>query len=188
MLSTVLKLFKEELTDHFKRFGVINSKIEFPSSKDGTRESIDFVNEALNIMMVNLEEEKTLRQADLFQHQKDGKGFKALPEIRLNMYLLFVANRSNYLTSMDMLSMVFRFFLTKRVFDKSNTPRLSNEIQRLTIELVTLPFAEQNEVWNALRTSYKPSVLYKVRMIVFSPDAPLEQQPNIQEIKIENKK
>ena len=35
------------------------------------------------------------------------------------------------------------------------------------MELITLPFSEQNEIWNALRIHYLPSVLYKVKMIVF---------------------
>jgi hypothetical protein len=34
------------------------------------------------------------------------------------------------------------------------------------MELVTSPFSEQNEVWNALRTTYHPSVMYRVRMII----------------------
>lgn len=57
--------------------------------------------------------------------------------------------------------------------------------KRNHMELVTLPFAQQNEVWNALRTSYKPSVLYKVRMLVFQPEEPPLAAPNIQAITIE---
>ena len=38
------------------------------------------------------------------------------------------------------------------------------------MELTTLPFAEQNEVWSALRTTYHPSVLYKVKMVVFKDE------------------
>ena len=38
----------------------------------------------------------------------------------------------------------------------------------MTLELVNLPFTEQREVWAALGMSYMPSVIYKVRMVVFT--------------------
>jgi len=43
-----------------------------------------------------------------------------------------------------------------------------------------LPFSEQNEMWNALRTIYHPSVLYKVKMIVFR-DIDAAVMPGIKE-------
>ena len=35
------------------------------------------------------------------------------------------------------------------------------------LELVTLPQGEQNEIWSALRVSYQPSALFRVRLVVF---------------------
>ena len=46
----------------------------------------------------------------------------------------------------------------------------SENIERLVIELVTLPFSQQNEIWSALRVAYHPSVLYKVKMVVFQDE------------------
>ncbi|MCB9267868.1 MAG: DUF4255 domain-containing protein [Lewinellaceae bacterium] len=158
--------------------------VEYPVLEDRTRESIDFKWEALNLLMINLEEETTMRQADIFRQEKNGQSFPALPEIRLNLYLLFVANRSDYKTSMNHLSLVIRYFQSRRVFDHKNTPALPEEVEKLTVELITLPFAQQNEVWNALRTSYKPSILYKVRMVVFSQDEPLQRLPEVEDLSI----
>jgi len=36
-----------------------------------------------------------------------------------------------------------------------------------------LPFAEQNEICGALRTTYLPSVLYRVRLITMAEAEPL---------------
>lgn len=184
MLGSVLKFFNEELTSHFQLMGLAQSDVKFPKFNDGGRESIDFENEALNLLLVNLEEETTMRQGNAFRQEKNGHSFPALPEIRLNLYLLFVANRSDYLTSMHQLSLVIRYFQARRVFDHNNAPALPEDIEKLTVELITLPFAEQNEVWNALRTSYKPSLLYKVRMLVFNQDEPLQPEPGVGELTI----
>ena len=51
-----------------------------------------------------------------------------------------------------------------------NAPELSENIEQLVMELVTLPFSEQNEVWSSLRVTYHPSVLYKVKMVVFQDE------------------
>lgn len=181
MLKSVIEFFQKELSNYLASTGAANPTVEYPSTLSGS-ESIDFIKTALNLLMINLEEENTLRQADVFRHEKNGKPFHGLPEIRLNLYLLFVANMADYPTSLDLLSRVIRFFQARRVFDRSNTPQLPAEIEKLTAELITLPFAEQNEVWNALRTSYKPSLLYKVRMVVFEPEAPVVPPGEITEI------
>ncbi|PON18283.1 hypothetical protein C2W62_08665 [Candidatus Entotheonella serta] len=72
------------------------------------------------------------------------------------------------------ISHIIQFFQKHRLITPQSNPRLSDEIEQLVMELTTLPFAEQNEVWNALRTSYRPSVLYKVKMVVFHDDEPVE--------------
>ncbi len=172
MLKSVIVFFQQELSNYLASTGAANPEVKFPSALSGG-ESVDFEKSALNFLMINLEEENTLRQADIFLHKKNGNTFPAPPEIRLNLYLLFVANMADYPTSMDLLSRVIRFFQARRVFDHNNTPQLPAEIEKLSAELITLPFAQQNEVWNALRTSYKPSLLYKVRMVVFSPEEPV---------------
>jgi hypothetical protein len=78
------------------------------------------------------------------------------------------------------LSRIVQHFQNHRVFNQQNAPELSQRIDRLVLELITLPFSEQNEIWNALRTAYRPSVLYKARMIVFRDEGALPQ-PEIAE-------
>ena len=62
---------------------------------------------------------------------------------------------------------------------------LSVEVQyKLVMELITLPFSEQNEVWSSLRVPYHPSVLYKAKMIVYridpKPDLPKVEEKSFQ--------
>jgi len=71
--------------------------------------------------------------------------------------------------ALQQLSRVVRYFQNHRVFTRENSPELNEKIPQLVLELITPSFSEQNEIWGALRVSYQPSALYKVRMVVF-PD------------------
>ncbi|HET7713657.1 MAG TPA: Pvc16 family protein, partial [Patescibacteria group bacterium] len=53
--------------------------------------------------------------------------------------------------------------------------------EQLIIELVTLSFSEQNEIWGALRVAYQPSALYRVKMVVFYDNEARESAPTIEE-------
>ncbi|MBN2133897.1 MAG: DUF4255 domain-containing protein [Sedimentisphaerales bacterium] len=48
-----------------------------------------------------------------------------------------------------------------------NAPDPSDRIEPLIMELTVLSFCRQNGMWNALRTTYRPSVLYRVKMVAF---------------------
>ena len=45
------------------------------------------------------------------------------------------------------------------------------------LELITLPLAQQNDLWSALRTAYQPSVLYKVGLIIYRDEAQTTVEP-----------
>ena len=126
---------------------------------------------AVTTLLINIEEENALRAPDRYTRMtSDGVRQKVHPEIRLNLYVLFVAHFKQYETSLRYLSLIIRYFQNHRLLDHHNAPELSENIEQLVMELITLPFSEQNEVWNALRVTYHPSVLYKVKMIVFQDE------------------
>lgn len=144
-------------------------------------DTLSFKLGAVTVILLNLEQENVLRTPDLYVRSlPDGTVQKVHPEIRLNLYVLFVAHYQQYEDGLRNLSTIIRFFQNHRILDHHNTPDLSENIEQLVIELVTLSFAEQNEVWNALRLHYHPSVLYKVKMLVFEDEAAV-QMPAIEE-------
>lgn len=123
---------------------------------------------AVSCLLINLEEENTLRQPNPYVRvAPNGTQERVNPEIKLYLYVLFVARYKQYEDSLRYLSLIIRYFQSHRVFDHQNAPELSDDIEQLIVELITLPFSEQNEVWNALRVTYHPSVLYKVKLLVF---------------------
>ncbi len=126
---------------------------------------------AVSVLLINIEEENTLRTPDPYTRiTADGTRQKIHPEIRLNLYVLFVARFKQYEESLRYLSLIIRYFQKHRLITHQNAPELSDNIEQLVMELVTLPFSEQNEVWNALRVTYHPSVLYKTKMVVFQDE------------------
>ncbi len=147
-------------------------------------EPLSFKLGAVSTLLINLEEENTLRTADPYQRVlTNGRVQKIQPDIRLNLYVLFVAHYKQYEDSLKYLSLIIRYFQNHRVFEHHNTPELSATIEKLILELITLPFSEQNEVWNALRATYHPSVLYKVKMLVYQDQEAVES-PTITETEI----
>ena len=129
---------------------------------------LNFPNNSITPILINIEEEKTLRAPNRYlSNAPDGTNFQVNPEIKIDIFLLFITKFSAYEESLKYLSYIIRYFQSNRYFTHQNAPGLSEEIGYLMVELQTMPFRELNEVWNALRTTYLPSVLYKVKMLVY---------------------
>ena len=143
---------------------------------DGDKmDPISFQLNAVTTLLINIEEERILRGADPHVRQtEDGSRQRVQPDIRLILYVLFVARFKKYETAWQHLSMIVEHLQSTRVFEPATAPELPEGIERLILELVTLGFAEQNEVWNALRTTHHPSVLYRVKLVAYRDRRPAE--------------
>lgn len=135
-------------------------------------EAVSFPANAVSLVLVRIEEDPTQRRPDQYlQVTADGVRKRAEPEIRLNLFVLVVARfPEDYRLALHHLSRVVGYFQSHRVFNRENSPDLHERIPQLMMELVTPSFAEQNEIWGALRVSYQPSALYRVRMVVFADE------------------
>lgn len=155
------------------------------------QEFIKFPAGGVTPILINIEEENQLRSATRFsQISSNGTRTSVMPDIRLNLYILFVCNYDKYSDSLRMLGLIIRYFQMHPVLDKYNisggTIKLDDGIDRLIFELITLPFAEQNEVWNSLRAPYRPSLLYRVKMLVFQSQPSVMTPGEIKEVSIKN--
>jgi len=142
MIDHVLTFLKDQLNSYLKvKTGVEGFEVVFVQER--TPREITLPKEALSALLVNLEEERTFRSGAAYQHQRD---ITSLPNktllphlLYLNLYVLFVANFTNYSQSLKLLSLVISFFHSHRLFESQNSPALSSDIQKLTLELVNLP-------------------------------------------------
>lgn len=167
MIGTTLEFLQRHLDDSLRLLfdGSVDSggsnKVVLPPLSQNASEPILFVNGAVTMLLVNLEEERLCRPAE--SHPKSGG---AGPDVRLSMYLLFVARFSSYGASWNHLAAILQHFQSWPVLDPQTTPLLPVGIERLVFELVSQSFTEQNDVWNALRSPYHPSLLYRARLLV----------------------
>ncbi len=189
MIGDVLVFLRKHLDEQLKAdLGVTpddpsGDKVVF---LDGDKiEPITFKLGAVSELLINVEEERVLRQPDLYARQvEDGTTQRVQPDIRLILYVLFVARFKQYESSWEHLSKIIEHFQTQRVFEPENSPDLPAGIEKLVLELVTLDFAGQNEVWNALRTTLHPSILYRVKLIALRDRKP-ENLPQVSEPSID---
>ena len=167
MIDEVISVLKDKLNDYVRfKTGHPEDKVVLPEGSKLDPSQFQLNN--ITPMLINIDEEKTARLPDRFGGViKNGLRTEFNPDIAVNLLVLFVVRFDDYRQSMKFLSLIIKFFQRTRIIDRSNTPSLSPEIDRLTIELQALPLADQNELWMSLNSTYQPSLLYKVRMLVF---------------------
>lgn len=181
MIDRALLFIRDQLNEHFARAGggaeagmedavvlVEGDKLDPLTLKAGV----------INAMLVNLEQETFMRPGDPFARtMADGTRARVQPEVRLNLWLLFVARFRVYEAGLAALSTVLQYLQQNRVFDARATPGMDPRIGRLVVELQTLPLSEQNDLWGALKLAYHPSLLFKVGMIVVQDGAGVAAAP-----------
>jgi hypothetical protein len=127
---------------------------------------------AVNLLLVNMEQELVMRADDPFSRSfGDGSVLAVQPALRLNLMILFVARYRIYDAGLAALFAVLHFLQAHRVFEARAFPDLDPRIDRLVVELTTLPVAQQNDLWASLRLAYHPSLYFRVRMITVEQDA-----------------
>jgi len=136
-------------------------------------------NDKVVMSLVNVEEERLFRTVDHNQLQDDGSYAKIRPEMRLNLYLLFIANLTDYDEALKALSHIISFFQHRSYFEYADIPALSSMQGRLIFDLHSLTFEEQNHLWGALGAKYLPSVMYKMRVILLRDEQIEAEMPAV---------
>jgi len=169
MIEEVIKFLRDRLNKALPRDSDGAAEDLFVYVGADKDDAVSFKAGAVSVLLVRIEEDNALRPPDLYARvAADGVRLKVEPEIRLNLYALFVARfPDDYYRSLHHLSGVIRYFQNHRVFNQENSPELKEDISHLVVELLTPTFSEQNELWGTLRAAYQPSALYKIRMVVF---------------------
>lgn len=171
MLKELLVVLKNAVNDHLV---VSSGEVDAHMDQgpvvflDGEKVDLDLRLGSVTLLLVNLEEEHVLRTGDPYRRiAADGTLQRVSPPIHINAYILFVARYKDYERSLQFISLILQYFQRHRVLDPQSHPALGDRIEKITMELLTLPFAEQNHLWGILRLPYQPSLLYKVRVAVF---------------------
>lgn len=143
----------------------------------------------LVLSLVNLEEEKALKNGKAFVNRDFAEVTYKNPPIHLNLFLLFVANYRNYETALKRLTQVLTFFQGKQKFTPNNSPGATLGPPPITefslvMDLLSLSFEEVNHLWGSLGGKQSPFVVYRGRLVTISDRRILEGGGRIQEIEL----
>ena len=177
MIGKVLVCLRKRLDDYLR--AQLPGAGDVPAADkvvflDGDKmEPISFLDGAVSVLVINVEEERLLRAADPYLRvQGDGKPQRKQPDLRLVLYILFVARFKQYDMAWDHLAKVIEYLQSNRTFERESYPELPEGVDKLIFELMTQNFTGQNDIWNSLRTTYHPSALYRVRLVVLQDVTP----------------
>lgn len=172
MIFETVQIIEEQVNSYFEECGLAKSVVaENIGILETNSTNTGRIEDNVALTLLNLGEEITLKN---FPNQVN-QGSKVIYKnniINLNLYILFSANRSTYIKSLNDISKIIEFFQGKRLFtqantvyDRNNTSMANIENFRFTVELYTPTFEEMNFIWGTLGGRQLPSALYKVSMI-----------------------
>jgi hypothetical protein len=199
MITHALSIVLNEMNRHFVTYGPEGSSlVELGNIAEGFKAgngSNGIAREVINLSVVNIKEEKTLK--NIQSYVRDDVALKAKYEnapVFLNLLVLVTATHSNYAGALLMLSRVIRFFQFHNVFtpetvDPGSIDKNSpvNALDRLTsfkliFDLYSPSMEEVNHLWGTLGGKQYPSVMYIMRMLELKFDAVQSETGLITEI------
>jgi Pvc16 N-terminal domain len=181
MLSKAYNLFTDELNQHIdSELPDLPQEIVVSPRTEGNELVID--NDAITVMLVNTEEENKLRNQNQYKVVYNNEGERSVRakkrEVRLMIYLLILSKNESYQQTLKQLSLVISCFQKKPIIED-----VDNQL-KLIVELITMDFARLNEVWNSMRLSYIPSLLYRLTLVTFesvdTESLPMAEQVQVQ--------
>src|SRR5262245_2536158 len=124
----------------------------------------------LVLTLVNLEEERALKNGRVASSLAGGDIGYANRPFFLNLFLLFTANYPNYGTALRRLTQALTFFQGKQQFTVANSPGTNppqNGIVEfsLSMELLSLSFEEVNHLWGFLGARQGASAIFRGRLV-----------------------
>jgi hypothetical protein len=173
MIFEVIQIITDQVNNYLDEIGlaktVVPENIAYLESQNDT--ITGNLDDMVALTLINLDEEATLKNFPNHAIQNDKTIYKN-SIINLNLYLLFSANRTNYINSLNDISKIIAFFQGKKLFTQANTIYDRNNVAmsnidnfKFSVELYTPTFEELNYIWGTLGGKQLPSALYKVSMI-----------------------
>jgi hypothetical protein len=157
---------------------------------------------SVGLSVINVEEERTTREQEMERRavvssQNDTQNAAPRidlfqPAIKLNLQVLFAArSRSQlmddpeaksreYLKQLQSLSSVIAILQAIPRYSSTQFPELADyQIERMSLEMLTLSSEQMNQIWSSIGTRYLPSAVYRLRLIRIPSSLPSRSQPLI---------
>ena len=183
MLDVAMKFLRDFLNQELADDIVVLGNI--------TKES-DIVPDKVHLSLVNVEEEKILKEVNYSRRINPGDNFYSVvnPEIHLNLYILvtYQYDGKNYEEALKQLGNVAAVLQGKYVFSKPDFIKPAYEVlQQIVVELYTQTIDQNSNMWQALGEKLSPSVLYKLRVIAIQDNRALTTSQEVRAVGIDVK-
>lgn len=168
MIDTALLCLRNYLNNQLNiRFAVGAPGVEVGTvPKDPDTNTSD----TIIVSLINVEEERVLKSIPTYQSLDSTTYGLKNPEMRLNLYVLFSAQfkPSSYSNALKFISTTIGIFQGKNVFEDTDfsPSETAAGLEKLILELQSVTFDQNNQLWQTLTSRLVPFVLYKVRMVV----------------------
>lgn len=181
MIHNVLPVIAGELNDYLKsRFNAVEDKVVLSNiiDQDGSM-AVEGSNKVV-ITLINIAEETTLK-ANANQQLMGSSFVDFAPSISVNLTLMISAffSSRNYVESLRFISGVIYFFQSRPLFTAQNTPGLSQNVEKIHFDMLSLSHQELMNLFSMMGAKYMPSVVYKMKMLTFSQDNIIEEIPSV---------
>ena len=172
MLDIALQFLTDELNTYLlTRTGSDTVKAKLTKLVEDTGK-YGFEQGSIGISVINIEEERTVKEHLPGYDYVNGRHVVKPPELRLNLHVMFAANLRLYEESLKYIAYILTFFQANPAFTPDGFPGLDARVEKLLLELQSLSYEQLNQIWAFVGGKQLPSVVYKVRMVVLAPDAP----------------
>lgn len=192
MIVEAMALLLRQLNDHLARIdgagtGAPDQIVLGNVAQLDRQEVATELDNHLVLGLVNVEEERTLKNARATVAGDGGAVLYRNPPLHLNLYLLFTANYRNYETGLKRLAQVLAFFQGKQRFTLADAPGVVPAEAvivefSLSMDLISLTFEQVNHLWGFLGARQMPSVIYRGRLVAISDQRILDGGGRIMDI------
>lgn len=191
MINKTLKFIRDQVNEYLRFYLGLNdndSRVVLSNLVDNNESDNDEIpQDKVLLSLVHIEEERAFKAQDAHIRKKD-TAYRANPEMKFNLYVLFGANYTtkNYEEGLKSLSGVIACFQGRNFFEPNNYPGLDTSIYRIVLDLYTPSMEQASQMWQAMGGKFIPSVLYKVRIVVINDNRPHFEVPRIEQIDAES--
>jgi hypothetical protein len=183
MVDIALKFLRDELASYIlARTASSLEEVKLTKIVDDDGKHSHLTGDVVLINLVNVEEERTVKEQLPTYTYIDGQHVVLEPELRLNLHLLFATYFQQYDVGLKYLAYVVTFFQSHSYFTPTKNPGLDSRIEKLVVELQPLGYDQVSQIWTYVGGKQLPSVVYKVRMVAIQDIEPSTIKPPITNI------
>ena len=168
MIEPALQFIASSLDQFIKnRFGlnesaaIVNKIVEFDDT-----EPLENKNKVV-ITLINIEHQTVKPFNVTSKRVSNGQYEYIAPAQRFNLDLMLSANFDDYSEGLKFLNAGILFFQINPVLSAINFANFPKGLDKLELDVEQITYNEMHNLWSAMGAKYRPSLIYKTRLLTF---------------------